>query len=182
MGILSGCVFPCLSPALAKRHVKSQDTFGAITTHNIQHAPLLPWRQLLLGSSGSGLASGKRGHREMAAPSPAHRAAETCQDVSQHAACRASPLCRATSRKKKGTKKKDSDLIHEWAGMCKRDEYEVKHAGCYSNNRAHTERLEGSQGGEIREGCSELSLCVAEKLQLLNECKADPEAAAWASG
>lgn len=66
--------------------------------------------------------------------------------------------------------------------MCKRDEYEVKHAGCYSNNRAHAERLEASQGGEIREGCSELSLCVAEKLQLLNEHEADPEAAAWASG
>lgn len=84
--------------------------------------------------------------------------------------------------KKREQKKKDSDLIHEWAGMCKRDEYEVKHAGCYSNNRAHAERLEGSQGGEIREGCSELRLCVAEKLQLLNERQADPEAAAWAWG
>lgn len=88
----------------------------------------------------------------------------------------------AGKKKREGEKKKDSDLIREWAGMCKRDEYEVKHAGCYSNNRAHAERLEASQGGEIREGCSELSLCVAEKLQLLNEREADPEAAAWASG
>lgn len=56
--------------------------------------------------------------------------------------------------------------------MCKRDEYEVKHAGCYSNNREHTERLEGSQGGERGEDALS-SVCVAEKLQLLNEHKAD---------
>lgn len=54
----------------------------------------------------AGPASGKTGHTEMAAPSLACRAAETCQDVSQHTACRASPLCRATSQKKREQKKK----------------------------------------------------------------------------
>lgn len=64
--------------------------------------------------------------------------------------------------------------------MCKRDEDEVKHAGCYSNNRAHAGEAGSEPGRGDTRDAAEISLCVAEKLKLLNEREADPEAAAWA--
>lgn len=52
LGILSTCVFPCFSPVLAKRHIKSQDTFGC---HQHPLHPTLSSASLeALGTSGSG--------------------------------------------------------------------------------------------------------------------------------
>lgn len=61
--------------------------------------------------------------------------------------------------------------------MCKRDEDEVKHAGCYSNNRAHAGEAGSEPGRGDTRDAAEISLCVAVKL---NECEADPRAAARA--
>lgn len=128
-----------------KRYI-SEVNFGDTTIHSIQRSPPLPQSQAA--------AEGWRVQPERQ-PGTAGTAA-LCRAVSPRPVrmchnTRVSCLTALSSNKQK--KNKNSYLICERAGMCKRDE--VNHAGCNSNKvitGCPRERLEGSQGGEMLAG------------------------------